>query len=326
MKPDFSLALSAMQAAVDIVNTSPHPTNKIAATLFSDKFTISKTNYWPAIIESHFGTEQDIGNSSGTIHAEVSCILSAPLGNNCTDGGTNGASLCITDPFCPNCAKNIAEAGIKSIYIDHKGFDKDFAARRGDHFQNMSMQICERAGINVYEMRRREGIVAPILEIPADYRPTNDSPVVISSLPVADQANFLDLISDSRANMTGEKFAVALAHDAAGKVFGLCAKPHLAIGYSRRINMPELHDPHGKYTFILEPVNRLLMNAARLGLKIYPDFLYASIVPTARELVNVVGADITHLYLGDPSQGRDESALSALKQLSDSGILKTNRA
>ena len=28
---------------------------------------------------------------------------------------TDGASLCVTDPFCPNCAKNIAEAGIKRV-------------------------------------------------------------------------------------------------------------------------------------------------------------------------------------------------------------------
>ena len=305
-----------MQKAVDVVNLSLHPTNKVAATLFADHFSLSRTNYWPEIIASHFGYDADIGNSSGTIHAEVACILASPA-------STDGASLCVTDPFCPNCAKNITEAGIKTIYIDHKGFDKDFAARRGDHFQNMSMQICARAGINIYEIRRKEERIIPILEIPADYAPTNDSPVIVTALPATSEADFLDLIGDSKANLDRERFAVALAFSPEGHVFGLCAKAHLAVGYSRRVDAPELHDPHGKYSFILEPVNRLLMNAARLGLKIHAEYLYASSVPTSRELVNLVGSGIGALSLGDATQARDADSITGLKQLSDAGILRT---
>src|SRR5690606_7708262 len=115
--------------------------NKIAATVFGHDlagkpFSVSRTNFWPAAIANSIGTEDDIGDSSGTIHAETAAILAA--------SHTAGAALCVTDPFCPNCAKNIAEAGIKTIYIDHKGFDKDFATRRGGDFQNMSMRICAR--------------------------------------------------------------------------------------------------------------------------------------------------------------------------------------
>lgn len=303
-----------MQSAVDVVNTSVHPTNKVAATLFTDAFSISKTNYWPSVIEQAFGQDIDIGSSSGTVHAEVACILASPV--------TEGASLCVTDPFCPNCAKNIAEAGIKTVYIDHKGFDKDFAARRGDHFKNMSLQICARAGISVYELNRKEQTITPIAEIADDYKPFNDAPIVVGALRSATQADFLDVISDSRANLAGERFAVALAFDLNGKVFSLCAKPHLAVGYTRRIDAPEFNDPHGKYTFTLEPVNRLLMNAARLGLKIHADYLYSSMVPTSRELVNVVGAGLNKLHLGDNSIARDQDALTGLKQLNDAGILK----
>ncbi len=304
-----------MQKAVDVVNLSLHPTNKVAATLFTDGFSLSRTNFWPETIISHFGTETDIGNSSGTVHAEVACILAAPA-------KTDGAALCVTDPFCPNCAKNIAEAGIKTIYIDHKGFDKDFAARRGDHFQNMSMQICARAGINIYEIRRKEERIAPILEIPADYAPANDAPVIVTALPAtAPEAEFLDMIADCRANLGHERFAVALAFSPQGKLFGLCAKSHLAVGYSRRIDVPELHDPHGKYSFVLEPVNRLLMNAARLGLKIHAEYLYASGIPSARELVNLVGAGIGTLHIGDMAQARDAGAIEGLKQLRQCGVL-----
>lgn len=303
-----------MQKAVDIVNRSLHTTNKVAATLFNEGVSISKTNYWPGVIEQAFGHDIDIGNSSGTVHAEVACILSAPL--------TEGASLYVTDPFCPNCAKNIAEAGIKTIYIDHKGFDKDFAARRGDHFKNMSLQICARAGISIYQLNRKEQTITPIAKSPDDYQPFNDAPVVISSLASTTQADFLDLVADSKANMGGEKFAVALAFSPEGKIFGLCAKSHLAVGYSRRVEAPEFHDVQGKYTFILEPVNRLLMNAARLGLKIHTDYLYSSIVPTSRELVNLVGAGLTKMHLGDSSRSRDKDALMALKQLDNAEILR----
>ncbi|MDB5531656.1 MAG: hypothetical protein JWR51_4759, partial [Devosia sp.] len=302
--------------AVDVVNTSVHPTNKVAATLFTEIFSVSKTNYWPGVIEQAFGQDIDIGSSSGTIHAEVACILASPE--------TEGASLCVTDPFCPNCAKNIAEAGIKTIYIDHKGFDKDFAARRGDHFKNMSLQICARAGISVYELNRKEQAITPIAEIPDDYKPFNDAPIVVGALKSATRADFLDVISDSRANLAGERFAVALAFDPNGKVFSICAKPHLAVGYTRRIDAPEFNDPHGKYTFILEPVNRLLMNAARLGLKIHAEYLYSSLVPTSRELVNIVGAGLNKLHLGDPATARDLEALNAIRQLDEAKILLTS--
>lgn len=305
-----------MQKAVDIVNTSLHPTNKIAATLFGEGFSLSRINYWPDSIRAAFGTETDIGNSSGTMHAEISCILAAPL--------TEGAAICVTDPFCPNCAKNMAEAGIKTIYVDHKGFDKDFASRRGDHFKNMSMQICDRAGISVYEVRRKEEKLIPILEVAPDYTPPNDAPVIVSVLEKADQAIFLDMIADAHANLSGHKFALALGRDLQGQVVALCARSHLAIGYSKRIDATELHEDSGKYSFILEPVNRILMNAARLGIKLDADFFYSSNVPTSRELVNLVGANMRILTIGDINQARDTDALRALKQLNDAGILLTH--
>lgn len=302
-----------MQKAVDIVNTSLHPTNKIAATLFGDGFSVSKTNYWPDSILNAFGTDTDIGSSSGTLHAEIACILASPL--------TEGASICVTDPFCPNCAKNIAEAGIKTLYIDHKGFDKDFAARRGSHFENMSMQICERAGINVYKVHRKEEKLVPILEIAPGYTPPNDSPVILSILDRIDAGIFADMIADSHANLDGHSFALSLGRTSNGDWAALCARSHLAIGYSKHIEAEELHDG-GKYSFVLEPVNRILMNAARLGITLDKDYLYSSSVPTSRELVNVVGAGFRGLAIGDLQKARDIDALVAIRQLSEKTILK----
>jgi len=306
--------IKAMQSAVDIVNASPHPVNKVAATLVCrNGRQISETNQWPGSILTHFGMDTDIGNSSGTLHAEIACILKS--------SDTEGAALFVTDPPCPNCAKNIAEAGIRSVYIDHKGFNKDFAARRGAEFEHMSMQVFARAGINVYEIRRKEQSITPIQICPGDYTPPNDSPVIVSIVPDHTEAVFLDMIADARANLAGENFALALTHMHDGNRAALCARAHLAIGYSTRIDVPELHADHGKYTFILEPSNRILMNNARLGMGLIPGYFYAQAVPTSRELVNMIGAGVQTLYIGNTDVARDDFALKAVKQLSDAGLL-----
>jgi len=137
-----NFALKMMDAARNSAPRSLHPTNKIAAALWQTDLpnqAIIKTNEWPQIILDNFDQNQKIGNSSGTIHAETNAILNAEF-------ATDGSSICITDPFCPNCAKNMVEAGIKNIYIDEAGFDGDFFKRRGGEFETMSMRICQHAG------------------------------------------------------------------------------------------------------------------------------------------------------------------------------------
>jgi deoxycytidylate deaminase len=308
-----------MQKAVDIVNSSPHPTNKIAATVFgtdveNNAFSVSYTNYWPEKIAHHFSHDARIGNSSGTVHAETACLLRAPR--------TEGASLCITDPFCPNCAKNMAEAGIKTIYIDHKGFDKDFAARRHEQFQSMSMQICQRAGISVYEVWRKQENLVPILEVPSNYRPLKDNPVTIEVAESTPDETSLKAMAEKYSGAA--HYAVALAGDACGRVFSFVATAQPAIGYSLTQDADALKD--GKYSFLMEPVNRLLMNIPRRGLKIIDNLLYASQVPTAREQVNLVGAGLDHIFIGNRNKARDQDALDALRVLEEAGILGFNAA
>ncbi len=310
-----------MQKAVDIVNTSLHPENKIAATLCGDGknyFSLSYTNYWPEPISHHIGKDTRIGNSSGTVHAETACILSAPH--------SAGASLFITDPFCPNCAKNIAEGGIKTIYIDHKGFNKDFAERRGHHFESMSMRICEKAGITVNEIRRKEREIIPILEVAPDYVPADESPVEMDDIGSADEDTFRELIADKKKEHRGRRIAVAIARDSRARAWGLTARAHPAIGYSLQRDAQEMEHPQdGKYSFMLEPVNRLLMNAPRRGMKLIDGLIYSSGVPTAREQVNVVGAGFKNLFIGDLLKARDEDAFNAMNLLTKHGIVAFHR-
>ncbi len=313
----FEDIFSPLQAAVDLVPQSPHPDNKIAATLFTDDWSVSRTNYWPACIEQKIGREAKIGNSSGTIHAETACILNAP-------GPVEEAALSITDPFCPNCAKNIAEAGIMEIYLDHKGFDKDFFKRRGGDFENMSLRICAHAGISVFKLWREEQKIEIIYEPPEHYTPPEDSPIIQEEIKAASEDLFKQHIAQAAAIHQRRKFSLCFAKDADEKIFCLTARAHAVTGYT--MTDPEealdLLTPIGKYSFIQEPVNRMLMVCARKGLDIMQNYFYCSQIPTSREQVNLVGAGIKRITIGDFEKSRDRHGRKAMKQLSKVGIIK----
>ncbi len=306
--------IEAMQKAVDIVSSSPHATNKIAATIFKDGTSFSSTNIWPAHIVEKLGTETRVGNSSGTIHAEVSCLLNFPI-------ATEGASLCITDPFCPNCAKNIAESGIKKIYIDHKGFDKDFAQRRGEEYGSMSLRIAARAGISMYQVWRKENRIEPIHEVPVEYVPPQDNPIKIEKTSLHPNIYGLNQIIES-TQVLHKRWACALAKNSDGECFFLVASAHPAIGYTKDQDANTINHKEGKYSFYLEPLNRILMGAHRYGLRLIDGLIWSSVVPTSRELVNCVGAGITSICLGNDELSRDEEAIAASRLLADSGVMQ----
>lgn len=298
-----------MQMAVDKVHSSPHPTNKIAATLSGQdlndhSFIISKTNFWPAPIAQHFGQDEQIGNSSGTIHAEIACILDAPC--------TKGASLFLTDPPCPNCAKNIAEAGIRAIYIDHKGFEKDFAQRRGDTFQMMSLPLFQACGIGVFEIHRKEKICKEILPAILSQHSNDPAEIEPKTIPFHDKVNSLKI------HFKQEPFALLTASDKSDNEFFIFAASSTVCGLTDKNNIPEI----GKYSPIQQPINRILMATKRHGVHFKIESLYSSRIPTAREMVNLIGAGFQSVYIGDKSQFRDPESLKALKQLEKVDILK----
>lgn len=313
--------IKAMQAALDIVESSPHPRNKVSASIFGKsycgrEFLVAHTNHWPSIIADRIGLETKIGNSSGTIHAETACLtdISSP---------TEGASICITDPFCPNCAKNIAEAGIKNIYIDKKGFKKDFFKRRSDHFETMSMQIAERAGINVYAVDMESQNITPIFEAPEYYIPAEDSPIECTAIKEANEDIFQSVVLTANEKHKRRKFAIALTEDKDGNKFSLVSRAHAVIGYSMQEpdEAIEIMRPIDKYSFIQEPVNRLLMYLSRKGYKLINGFMYCSQVPTSREQVNLVGARVLRITIGNTQKCRDTYGRTAMKQLQEQKIL-----
>lgn len=294
-----------MQAAVDIVNDSPHPTTKVAATIAGEDFALSRTNQWSDAIANALGTETNIGNSSGTTHAETTCILASKK--------TEDASIFITDPPCPNCMKNIAEAGITSLYIDHKGFDKDWAKRRGDSFENMSMRIAAKAGIDVFVIYRKEQRFEIISEHPPGYGPEEENPAIIELCDDWESA-----IKKAKETCKDEPFTLALATNKEGETQSILVDRHPTIGYTTET----VESKRGKYSFILQPLNRLLMTAAKEGLSLNSEYIYSSRVPTSRELVNFVSAGFQALSIGDTTTSRDDFGPIALRQLQKANLLR----
>lgn len=302
-------AYELMQQAVDIVQQSEHPTNKVAAALAGPSFALSRTNYWPPAIAEKIGRESRIGNASGTVHAETACLLDAPV--------TEGASIYVTDVPCPNCVKNMAEAGVRAMYIDHKGFTKDFALRRGGHFDNMALRICEKAGIAVYKIFRKEKRIEPILKIAEGFTPIIEKPARVEKLDKKiSKQEFLALAKNEKEKYAGRPFAFAVAQGS-GDTFTISAETHPCHGYTAQT----LETGDEKYSTILQPVNRVMMTAGRHGLKIEPGFLYSSHVPTARELVDMVGTGLTHIAIGDRAKSRDAGGSGALEQLTNAKII-----
>ncbi len=305
----FSL-FELMQRAVDAVHSSEHETSKVGTFLHTREGEIAHANFWPPLIKDRIGTDVKIGNASGTVHAETACLLHAPF-------ATKGGIMFSTDPSCPNCAKNMAEAGIKHLYIDHKGFEKYYAQKRMEDFESLTLPICRAAGINVTRVFRKEERLEPLVEVAPGYVPVDYAPAVIEehtsiAHPLKEMPNATSAHTRSFASCKI-------------KYGGKQGFYHVTVTIGPSLGMPddgELDSAESKYNTLMQPINRLLMTAAREGFEILPDSVYSSRIPSSRELVNLIGAGITHLSIGDMNDARDEHGRRALEQLQAENILK----
>ncbi len=265
-----------MQTAVEAAQTSEHPDSKVGSCIVGDGWQFSSPNFWPQPIQDKIGAGIRVGNSSGTIHAETACLLLTP-------NATYGASMFSTDPSCPNCAKNMAEAGIKHLYIDHKGFEKYFHQKRMADFETLTLEICTAAGIGVTRVFRKEGRLEEIIA------PGNP-----------------DHVEDFSPH-----FASCVANGKELKVYG---------GASTGLIAPDPYED-SKYNLLMQPLNRLLMILAKDGLKPAPVSFISSRVPTSRELVNFIGAGYDTMQILDKTEGRDPESLVAFNTLQEKNIL-----
>jgi dCMP deaminase len=288
----------AMQKAVDIVNDSEHIKNKIAACLFQtspsssdliggsssegnplvkpkDDVYIARYNHRPDRLKNKLSPDKRIGDSSQFLHAEVACIFAA-------DFPTEGASLCITDPFCPNCAKAISEAGIAHVYIDHKGIEKDFFVRRRDVFEALSLNILRQEGIGVAILNRKKRTYQIVLEPQKISKKETDLIILKQS---DNSISLSDLLKKNKAFYPDKNFAIAFIKDREDQI---CAFTIFEKSYD------SLHDvnPSDKYSVMIDPVNRLLYHCARHGYQILNQEIATNITPSNRAIVNAIGYNI----------------------------------
>lgn len=301
----------AMQHAVDIVNNSEHIKNKIAACLFKGNEWIARHNQRAADLSTHFTPELRIGQSSQFLHAEVACVFSS-------DFATEGASLCVTDPFCPNCAKAICEAGIAHVYIDHKGLDKDFAKRRGDDFESLSLLMMEKAGIPVTITHRKEKRMEKLINPPVLTR--RGAAKGIEFFDLEDGVTLDSYLKKFRTRQPHTAWAIAKIREQNEREVGILVFEELTSGltpheFSQKDNLSE------KYRFPVDPLNRLLFYCVRKGCVLIDHAIGCNLYPSSRALVNAVGYGVKNFTIGETKADHDEHGLNAGALLQKHGII-----
>ncbi|MBU6235860.1 MAG: hypothetical protein KGQ41_08445 [Alphaproteobacteria bacterium] len=314
---DIQTIIARMQDAVDVVLTSEHQTSRVAACIFNpvqpEAAPFVAVNSRPACLKGHLEWDARLGASSQFIHAELAAI--AGFG-----GDLRGSHLCVTDPFCPNCAKNIAESGVRTVYIDHKGFQKDFIARNGDEFQSMSMLVAERAGISVYVVNRKEQTVTPIREFVAQTRP---SPSAIEFFDIRDGMTLEKVIPDFKTRIgTRESWALAFIREADGSPRGLLVFEALPPGFTPADFKTRGDSDTGKYRFPIDPLTRLLITVKRMGFTIPDGRVACGRVPSSRALVNALGFGCKSLIVASRACDHDPTGADALAFLTGKELLK----
>lgn len=307
--------IARMQDAVDVVLHSEHATSRVAACAFHpdhpDIPPAASMNMRPDVLKGHFAWDARLGASSQFVHAELASLIKFT-------GPYRGSHICVTDPFCPNCAKHLAEAGVRAIYIDHKGFQKDFIARNGDEFETMSMLIAEKAGISVYEVNRKEGTVTPILAQAAQTRPTTSA---IEFFDIDDGMTLEHAMSMFRQRLGArETWCLAFVREKDGSKRGLLVFETLPPGITpedfktRNVNT-------GKYRFPIDPLTRLLITVRRMHFTLLDPRIGCARAPSSRALVNALGMNISNLLLASPLPDHDASGLAVLQMLKDKNLI-----
>lgn len=299
-----------MALALEIESHSKHPDHKVGALICGQnqteqEFSIARSNFWPTLLEEKIGRESKLGNASTTVHAEIAVMCNCPV--------TEGADIYLTDLPCPNCAKAIAEARIANIYIDSHTHNTPLGLKIKPFFDDISLPILKAAGINVFEMNTKTREIRTLSQTSDGATRKIEHPVMIYPLN-ADQINttlFNGLINKHKPDAP---FAACVAKSPLGNHIFMLTRAHRSIGLTKA-QEEQIKTSQNKYYPTIQPLNRLLWNCARHGVKILPDYLYSSQTPTSREFVNLIGNSYTSLSIGDTSKSRDEFGLKALEQL-----------
>lgn len=305
-------AIPFMQLTVALTADSPHQVNKIVATVKGADaqglpYIVSRTNFWPGALEP-VARELEIGNSSGWIHAETAALFDSPC--------TQGAAIFTTDPPCPNCMKNIIEAGIAEVYVDAAGFRKPYAEFAGEQALKMSEDMAARAGISFAKVDLPD-LTVTVLNRPEHHIDIEESTEAGPILLPGEERLFPGHVLEVNDRLPGRDFSTCCALTDSGQLVFVTVTPHVVCGYKDEAQQLI----NGKYSYVLTSLTRLLMQARRLGVRPILDTVTCQRVPTSRELVNFVGAGGRRIRVLETGRARDEASLEALSMLKKLKIL-----
>lgn len=312
---DLDMAIQRMQDAVDVVLSSEHDTSKVSACLFDPAgepaAIIARANHRPPALKARFEWQERIGKSSQFIHAETACLLEYGR-------SAKGHSICITDPFCPNCAKTLAVSGVARIFIDHKGMDKDFVQRRSGAFNLISLEIAQRAGIDVYILYRKEKRFEPLRLARMPQKPPfpgfTAAPAgeALSDMAARDvQAALKQAAAEAGLNAMAQSAALCLAQGTDGQVRLVQACESLPPGLAPQ-DVAHIHpEDTDKYRFPVDALNNLYFTLTREGLRPLGGVVYCNRVPSSRAFVNMLLTDIRTVMIHGLAPDHDATGLEA---------------
>ncbi len=312
-------AFEHMKMALEAEEQSPHLTHKVGALIcghdnFDNFYSIAHSNYWPPILEKQIGRDQKLGKASTTVHAEVAAILQSPA--------TEGADIYVTDLPCPNCAKIIAESRINAVYIDSHTHNTPLGIKLKPYFDNVSLPILQSAGVQVFQMDCSKNTIHELGEVKTNILRPIQRPVLHIPLESwqIEISHFKALIEEQETTLNAP-FAACYAKTMLGQYTFLCAQSHRSIGLTKEL-AENIESIQNKYTPTIQPINRLLLTCARYGLKIDESYLYSSQIPSSREFVNLIGADIHTLIIGNKESREDKWRRKALDQIVDKKLIR----
>lgn len=328
---DLDLVIQRMQNAVDIVLSSEHETSKVAACLFhpdgDPHKMIARTNHRPEAMRHHFEMTERIGKSSQFVHAETACVLEY-------EGSPLGHYLCVTDPFCPNCAKTIIESGVERVFIDHKGMDKDFVKRRAGAFNMMSLKMTEEAGIDVYILYRKERRFEPLALSRTPGQRAGIEGIKLSEVPADAALRFkqqghiealerylLDCAVLEQVQQAETPTAMAVVEDAQQALKLLKVEETMTAGLLPQEAQNICPEDTDKYRFAVDPMNKLYFALKREGYNLLGGVVYCNRIPSSRAFVNAMLTDVRHLVVRGVFPAHDDFALDVAHMLHDKGLI-----
>lgn len=305
---NFDLVLTALAAAEQAAQQSRHETNPIGAALVhpeNPSLLVSGFNHVPDVLRAK-GLVNGVGSSSSTIHAELTATFAFK-------GDPRGAYLALTDPFCPNCGKYLAELGVRMVVIATDGLRRDFAQRRGEAFHRMSLLMARRAGMAVGLIDRRDRAVDWLVPPGLGIYPVSGGHALFDAMP-------LDMAMQQVPSTA--PWAMARVRLLDGTVKNLIVYESLPPGMTPQ-DFAALTDPEllGKYRFAIDPLTRLLLVCKRQRMVLLDDAVGCHLVPSSRALVNAVGYGIQKIICNTKAADHDPQGAAALETLMHAGVL-----